>query len=48
MTENSNLPINNNEAFGTLLKDLSKTFNCLSHNRLIVKLHFQDLPCQDL
>ena len=29
----------NNKAFGALLTDLSKTFDCLSHDLLIAKLH---------
>ena len=29
----------NNKAFGALLTDLSKAFDCLSHDLLIVKLH---------
>ena len=29
----------NNKAFRALLTDLSKAFNCLSHDLLIVKLH---------
>ena len=28
----------NNKAFGTLLTDLSKAFDCLSHDLLIAKL----------
>ena len=29
----------NNKAFGALLTDLSKAFDCLSHDSLIAKLH---------
>ena len=29
----------NNKAFGALLTDLSKAFDCLSHDLLIAKLH---------
>ena len=31
-------PTDNNQAFGALLTDLSKAFDCLSHDLLIVKL----------
>ena len=33
------LAVDNNEAFGALLTDLSKAFDCLSHDLLIAKLH---------
>ena len=33
------LAVDNNEAFGALLTNLSKAFDCLSHDLLIVKLH---------
>ena len=29
----------NSKAFGALLTDLSKAFNCLSHDLLVAKLH---------
>ena len=29
----------NNKVFGALLTDLSKAFDCLSHDLLIAKLH---------
>ena len=32
-------PTANNKAFGALLTDFSKVFDCLSHNLLIAKLH---------
>ena len=33
------LSVYNNEAFGALLTELSKSFDCLSHELLIAKLH---------
>ena len=39
MLEKWKLAVDNNEAFGALLKDLSKALNCLSHDLLIAKLH---------
>ena len=38
MLEKWKLAVNNNEAFGALLTDLSKAFECLSYDLLIVKL----------
>ena len=32
-------PTDNNKAFGALLTDLSKAFDCLSRDLLIAKLH---------
>ena len=38
----------NNRAFGTLLTDLSKAFDCLSHDLLIAKLHAYSLDLASL
>ena len=38
----------NNKAFGTWLTDLSKDFDCLSHDLLIAKLHAYDLDIGSL
>ena len=38
----------NNKAFGALLTDLSKAFDCLSHDLLIAKLHAHDLDTDSL
>ena len=38
----------NNKAFGALLTDLSKTFDCLSHDLLIAKLHAYGLDLASL
>ena len=38
----------NNTAFGALLMDLSKTFDCLSHNLLVAKLHAYGLDLASL
>ena len=40
--------IDNNKTFGTLLTDLSKDFDCLSHDFLIAKLHACDLDIGSL
>ena len=39
MLEIRNKTTDNNKAFGALLTDLSKAFDCLSHDLLIAKLH---------
>ena len=38
----------NNKAFGALLTDLSKGFDCLSHDLLIAKLHAYGLDIESL
>ena len=38
----------NNKAFGALLTDLSKAFDCLSHDLLIAKLHAYGLDLASL
>ena len=38
----------NNKAFGALLTDLSKAFDCLSHDLLIAKLHAYGLDIDSL
>ena len=38
----------NNKAFGALSTDLSKTFDCLSHDLLIAKLHSYGLDIDSL
>ena len=38
----------NNKAFGTLLTDCSKTFECLSHDLLIAKIHAHGLDIDSL
>ena len=37
-----------NKAFGALLTNLSKAFDCLSHDLLIAKLHAQGLDIDSL
>ena len=39
MLEKWELEVDNNEAFRALLTDLSKVFDCLSHNLRIARLH---------
>ena len=39
MLETCKEAINSNKAFGALLTDLLKDFDCLSHDLLIAKLH---------
>ena len=38
----------NSKAFGALLTDLSKAFDCLSHNLLIAKLHAYGIEIDSL
>ena len=38
----------NNKAFGVLLTDLSKVFDCLSHDLLIAKLHAHGIDIDSL
>ena len=38
----------NNKAFGALLTDLSKAFDCLIHGPLIAKLHVYGLDIESL
>ena len=42
------LAVDNNEAFGALLTDLSKAFDCLSHDLFIAKLHSYGLSLTSL
>ena len=39
MLENLNSAVDKGKSFGALLRDLSKAFNCLSHELLLAKLH---------
>ena len=39
MTEKARKIIDKGETFGALLRDLSKTFDCMTHKLLIAKLH---------
>ena len=39
MLEKWKLAVNNKKVFGALLTDLSKVFDCLSHDLLIAKLN---------
>ena len=48
MLEKWKLAVNNNEAFGDLLTDLSKAFECLSSDLLIVKLDSYSLSWTSL
>ena len=42
MLEKWKRAVDNGKAFGLLLTDLSKAFDCLSHERLLAKLHACD------
>ena len=48
MLEKRKLVVDNNEAFGTLLADLSKALDCLSHGLIIAKLHSYGLSLTSL
>ena len=48
MLEIYNRATDNNKTFGALLTDLSKTFDCFSHNLLIAKLHAYGLDIDSL
>ena len=48
MLEIWKLAVVNNEAFGAILTDLSKAFDCLSHDLLIAKLHSYGLSLTSL
>ena len=48
MLEIYNRGTDNNKTFGALLTDLSKTFDCFSHNLLIAKLHAYGLDIDSL
>ena len=36
--------VDKNKAFGALLTDISKAFDCVCHNLLVAKLHAYGLP----
>ena len=40
--------VDNNKAFGALLTDLSKAFDCICHDLLVAKLHAYGLSLPDL
>ena len=48
MFEKWKLAVDNNKAFTSLLTDLSKTLDCLSHNLLTAKLHSYGLSLTSL
>ena len=48
MLEKQRLAVENREAFGGLLTDLSKGFDCSSHDPLIAKLHSYGLSLTSL
>ena len=48
MLEKWKLPVGNKEAFGALLTDISKAFDCLSHDLTIAKLHSNGLSLTSL
>ena len=48
MLEKWRKAVDNNEAFGALLTDLSKVFDCINHELLIAKLHAYNLSLSSL
>ena len=48
MLEKWKLPVGNKEAFGALLTDISKAFDCLNHDLTIAKLHSNGLSLTSL
>ena len=44
ISEKYKLTVDNNEAFGALLKNLLRAFDCLNHDLLTAKLHSYGLP----